>query len=221
MKTTAPFKVYWITALVSLILLIAFVICKIVSSENWIIDMLLSLGTGGVSSTVVAFAIDLANTKKLQLEEKKLFERLTSDFDMACEELLTEFVVGAQEAYGIDDEKRTFSEWAAMLLENDSANERILHEADYSLQQVEEIDGQVKRLLADSRIHIGNQYFDDNLIKQLNKIQNYCQRIDREHKRGKYKNCLGIVTNDLVKAITEYKPELASVFKEPFNWEEE
>lgn len=221
MKTTAPFKVYWITALLSFVMILAFVICQVIKSENWIRDVLLGLGTGGVSSTIVAFVIDLANTKKLQETEKKLFDRLTSDLDAVCEELLTEFVVGAQEVYGIDDEKRTFGEWATMLLGDDSADERILHEANYSLQQVAEVEKQARRLIADSRIHINNQYFDGNLTKKLKKIINYCQRIDREQRRGKYKNCLSILTKELVNTIIEYKPTMASVFKEPFKWDEE
>lgn len=221
MKTTAPFKVYWITALLSFVMILVFIICQVVNSESWFRDVLLGLGTGGVSSTIVAFVIDLANTKKQQETEKKLFERLTSDFDMACEKLLTEFVVGAQEAYGIDDEKRTFVEWATMLLGDDSADERILHEADYSLQQVVEVEKQARCLITDSRIHINNQFFHDDLIKKLKRIRNFCQRVDREHKRGKYKNCLSIISSGLIKEITAYKPAMVSFFEEPFNWDEE
>lgn len=221
MKTTTLFRVYCITALASSVLVIAFVICRINFGENWFVEVLLGLGTGGISSTIVAFVIDLANTKKQQETERKLFERLTSDFDVACEELLTEFVVGAQEAYGIDDEKRTFVEWATMLLGDDSADEKILHEADYSLQQVVEVEKQSRRLITDSRIHINNQFFNDVLIKKLKRIQNFCQRVDREHKRGKYKNCLSIISSELVKEIIAYKPAMSSVFDEPFNWDDE
>ena len=221
MNTTSPFRVYLITMLVSFGLVLAFIICNVTVCECWVKDVLLGLGTGGFSSTITAYVIDLASTRKQQAKEKKLFERLTADFDMACEELLTEFVVGAQEAYGIDDKKRTFIEWARMLLEDDYADERILHEADYSLQQIMEIRKQARGLLADSRTHISNQYFSDELIKKLKKIESYCQRVEHERKRGKYKNCFDIITKELINAIIEYKPTMAHVFKEPFNWEEE
>lgn len=221
MKTTVSFLVYFITFLISGVLVFLFVLLKNCVSEEWIPDVLLGIGTGGVTSAIVALITDMANTSMQQREEKKLFERLTSDFDMACEELLIDFVVGAQEAYGIDDEKRTYIEWATMLLGDDSADERILYEADYALQQIKVIERQARRLLNDSRIHINNCNFDEELIKKIKRIQNYCQRIDHEHKRGKYKNCLRIIDEELVNLLIEYKPSMTLVFKEPFNWDEE
>ena len=221
MKTMVPVKVYLITTLISLIFIFVFVRCKIVSCEGWGAEVFLSLGSGGVSSTIVAYVIDIANKKRQESEEKNQFERLTAEFDAACEELITEFVVAVQEAYGIDDKKRTFAEWAGMLMADDSADVKVLQEADCALQQVTEVKNQANRLLQDSKIYLNNKYLDNDFIVTIKKIRNYSQRIEREHKRRKYKNCLEILVKEMVDALIKYKPSMSSIFEETFNWTEE
>ena len=221
MKTTVPFKVYLITAIISLIFIVSFAVCHTISGEKWIAEVLLSLGSGGVSSTIVALVIDKANTKIQESEERTLFNRITADFDVSCEELLTEFVVAAQEVYGIDNKRRTFAEWAGMLMADDYADRKILQEADYAIQQVTEVKNKANRLIQDRIIHLNNRYLDDDFIKVIKKIHNSCQRIEREHKRGKYKNCLEILSKEMIPALIEYKSDMSSYFEAPFNWDEE
>lgn len=220
MKTMVPFKVYFFTVMISLLFVVFFVLCHLFLNEKSAAEIFLSLGSGGVSSTIVALVMDIANKKRQENEERNLFNRLTAEFDAACEELLTEFVVAAQEAYGVDEEKRSFAEWARMLMADDLADTKILREADYALQQVTEVKNQANRLLRDKNIHLNNQYLDDDFVKAVKKIYSYCQRIEREQKKGKYMNCLEILEKGMVDALIEYKPSMSSFFKEPFNWDD-
>lgn len=184
-------------------------------------DILLGIGAGGVSSILVAFFIDIADTKKAHEKQKEIFNRLTLSVDIACEELLTEFVVAAQEVYGADTNKRTFREWAEMLLKDDHAEEKVLYEAEYALQQIKEIKQRAQQLQQDIKLQLENRYFTESFEKKVEKIIHTCNRIERERKRKNYSSCLSLITKNLVTAMCDYNSTLLDKFEKPFTWTEE
>lgn len=108
-----------------------------------------------------------------------------------------------------------------MLLTNGNNDEKVLREADFALQQISIIKKEAQLLIQDSKNYLNNKSIDDSFLKSIKKIQNICQRIEREHKSRKYSNCFNLISKDLLKSFCEFDTELKSFFEEPFNWEEE
>ena len=141
--------------------------------------------------------------------------------------MLYEFVVACQEIHGVDDEKRTFFQWASMVLGIKKINEDIIREIDYALQQINEMDRQATKLLQVCKIHVDIELFDESFVKRIKRIQNICQRITREQKRRKYNNCLNIISKELINELNEYNNVYGKYegivledLKKPFKWDE-
>ncbi len=224
MKTTISIWSYIVIIVVSLLMVLAFPILRSINDKYYFADILLGIGAGGISSAIVSLIIDVMNTKQNKKLEKEVFSRINLELYKACEDLPMEFVIAVQEAtdYSYDDEKElTFTQWAEILLKDNQADDRILNEADYALQQINEISRQTSILKQSSRIYLNNSNFDEAFLKKIRRVENLCQRIERQRKRGEYEGCLDIITKEFIKAVIEYNKELSSIYEEPFNLIEE
>ena len=222
MKTTISISVYKTIICASLLMVVGFAILRVINDKIWLADIL--LGAGGLSSAIVSLIIDNINTKQNEKQEEEIFNRLKIELDKVCEDVPMEFVIAAQEAtdYQYDkEEKLSFVQWAEILLKNNQADERILHEADYALQQIDEIRMHANILIKSCKMYLNNRNFNEEFMRKIKRIGNLCQRIESQHKRKEYESCLNIISNEFIKAVIEYNKDLSSIYEQPFNLKEE
>jgi hypothetical protein len=222
MDTNVPKRFYVFAIVTSIIGIAVYVVIYEKCSElacDVISSVLSGIFTGALSGVLVALFFDVVNTRIQNEKEKEIYERLIGEFRSACDNLPYEFLVAVQEAFGIDDENRTFEQWASRILViEDGASESIIAEADYALQQVTEIRNLGNKLLSDSTVYMGNTYINDAFIKSISKICSIANKIDIYRKKKKYSTCLSLIEKDLIPAICAWDSSLKETFDSPFNW---
>ncbi len=89
-----------------------YVISKKSGSES---EIPKNVGFSLLASAIAALILDTSITRKHDKKDQIDKTRLLSDLKYECEDILSKLVLATQECFGIDDDKRTYSEWIIIL----------------------------------------------------------------------------------------------------------
>lgn len=213
---------WWVYLILSSITIVCLIIGFVFGSS-----LLSNVGYSLMASVIVAFVVDIGNTKVAHQREEREFTIITAEYYHSFMRLREKVVEISEYRDGLNiGEKHTFSEWLtkAAIPEFD--------EKDLSLQEFENI-------LLDLRIQIGrigkaadsleasrNQYINNSLFteefrRQLKRVLFMTGDIDRHFERGEFREAIHIIDSHLIPFFVKNNPGYGKYFTEEYNTEED
>ena len=205
-SVSAPIGVYLVILIIAIILLIAgYCFCDSNSPE------------GEIAKNVIASLFtDMSTTSKQHKNDKLIVDRLLLDLKVESEDILSELMLATQECFGIDEEKRTYSEWTEMLFGGKELSEKNTSEIRYYIQKISDVKLAAQKASEICKLYYNNSFVDEPLEKRLKKIVSLCQSVEARCNSKHYRRCISML-NLLKKTIVEQFPELAEQFNSKYN----
>ena len=148
--------------------------------------------------------------------DKLIVDRLLLDLKVESEDILSELMLATQECFGIDEEKRTYSEWTEMLFGGKELSEKNTSEIRYYIQKISDVKLAAQKASEICKLYYNNSFVDEPLEKRLKKIVSLCQSVEARCNSKHYRRCIGILEL-LKKTIVEQFPELTEQFNNKYN----
>ena len=223
---TTPWWIYLSSATLAIIFLV-FSLFLIKSDcgpqgDAWWGNLFLNVGYGTIASVVVTFLVDIGNTKRQQIQDKKEFDRLNAELKELCAELPSEMYIAVYESFGYtNNEKRTFEQWTKTLFV-DGAIDNGVHEREIKniTQHIFEIKKAIAQLKRDSRIFGNNPYVNDEYEKKLNKLRSCASIVIRNSNEYNYTVCSQKIAQQLKDSIIELYDDLTVDYTRIYNEED-
>lgn len=186
-------------------------------------NLFVNLGCGIMSSTVVSLLIDFGATKRKQAQDKSMLSHMSADLMNECSELPSQMYTAVYEAFGYSIEgKYTFTEWTEKLFSGIGVNhnQKQISEIKYMLQTVSEIKMKSRELIKVMKLSRYNECVTEERIKEIKRIINVCDCIEREQWEEKYNKCKCIIIEKLVPLIKKAFGEISVEFERKYNEED-
>ena len=207
-----------------MLLIFSLVIIILPISCRKIKDIFDNIWCGMIASIIMAFLTDIVTTSIKNKNDEEIYRRLSNELLEKCKDFPMELhtcVIGyRKDEKHIYDVQYTYSEWVKLLFETPSLDVALQHsEIKYLIQEITVIRNYAKEFLNISRVYYGNNNFDEEKIKKINKLINICQRIDISYHSEKIEQCKNLIANDLQKAIVALFHEAEENYVNKFNHE--
>ena len=175
-----------------------------------------NVGFSLLATFIASLLTDISTTRKQHKKDKQIVERLLLDLKVESEDILSELMLATQECFGIDEEKRTYSEWTEMLFGGKELSEKNTSEIRYYIQKISDVKLAAQKASEICKLYYNNSFVDEPLEKRLKKIVSLCQSVEARCNSRHYRRCIGML-NLLKKTIVEQFPELAEQFNNKYN----
>ena len=210
----APIGVYLVILIIAIILLIAgYCFCDSNSPEG---EIAKNVGFSLLATFIASLFTDMSTTSKQHKNDKLIVDRLLLDLKVESEDILSELMLATQECFGIDEEKRTYSEWTEMLFGGKELSEKNTSEIRYYIQKISDVKLAAQKASEICKLYYNNSFVDEPLEKRLKKIVSLCQSVEARCNSKHYRRCISML-NLLKKTIVEQFPELAEQFNSKYN----
>lgn len=213
-SVSAPIGIYIVILFIAIILLIVgYCFCDSNSPGG---EIARNVGFSLLATFIASLFTDMSTTSKHHKNNKLIVDRLLLDLKVECGEILSELMVATQECFGIDEEKRTYSEWTEMLFCNKELSEKNISEIKYYIQKISDVRLAAKKTGEICKLYYNNNFVDETLEKRLKKIVFLCQSVEIGCNIKHYSHCIDYLES-LKKTIVEQFPELAEEFNNKYN----
>ena len=213
-SVNAPIGVYLVILIIAIVLLIGgYCFCNENSPEG---EIAKNVGFSLLATFIASLFTDMSTTSKQHKHDKLIVDRLLLDLKVESEDILSELMLATQECFGIDEKKRTYSEWTEMLFGSDELSEKNISEIKYYIQKITDVKLTAKKASEICKLYYNNSFVNDSLEKRLKKIISLCQSVEARCNSKHYRRCI-CVLNLLKKTIVEQFPELTEQFNNKYN----